>query len=100
MLGVWGTGAAFILLRDLRVLVRVVGVLALGMISLLLAGLALPPVDWSAALAGLTGPSLPEGGVIRVLALVGTTVALHALFLYPSAANEYWRDVDDRNVTW
>lgn len=92
--------AAAILLLDLRVLIRVFAVLVIGMSLLFLVGLAVAPVDWSAALSGLITPSVPEGGVLRVLALVGTTVVTYNLFLHPSAAKEYWADTPDRKAAW
>lgn len=93
-------GAAVILLLDLRVLIRLFGALVVGMSGLFLVGLALAPVDWGAALAGLAVPRVPDGGLVRVLALVGTTVVTYNLFLHPSAAKRYWADLDDRAAAW
>lgn len=91
--------AALILLLDLRVLIRVFAVLVIGMSGLFLVGLAFAPVDWSAALTGLVVPRVPEGGLVRVLALVGTTVVTYNLFLHPSAAKAYWADAH-REAAW
>lgn len=91
--------AALILLLDLRVLIRVFGALVIGMSALFLVGLALAPIDWSAALTGLVVPRVPDGGLVRVLALVGTTVVTYNLFLHPSAAKAYWTDTD-REDAW
>ncbi|MFO8098088.1 MAG: divalent metal cation transporter [Salinibacter sp.] len=92
--------AAFILLLDLRVLIRIFGVLVGGMSILFLTGLLMAPVDWSAALSGLLVPDVPDGGWVRVLALVGTTVVTYNLFLHPSAAKRYWADTADRTAAW
>ena len=92
--------AALILLLDLRILIRVFAVLVIGMSALFLVGLAFAPVDWSAALTGLVVPRVPDGGLVRVLALVGTTVVTYNLFLHPSAAKAYWADRDDRQTAW
>jgi Mn2+/Fe2+ NRAMP family transporter len=92
--------AAVILLLDLRVLIRVFAVLVVGMSVLFLVGLALAPVDWSAALAGLAVPAVPDGGLVRVVALIGTTVVTYNLFLHPSAAKQYWADTPDRAAAW
>ena len=92
--------AALILLLDLRILIRVFAVLVIGMSGLFLVGLAFAPVDWTAALTGLVVPRVPEGGLVRVLALVGTTVVTYNLFLHPSAAKAYWADHDDRGAAW
>jgi NRAMP (natural resistance-associated macrophage protein)-like metal ion transporter len=93
--------AAVILLLDLRILIRVFAVLVIGMSLLFVAGLLLAPVDWSAALGGLAVPSVPDGGgLLRIVALIGTTVVTYNLFLHPSAAKQYWADTDDREAAW
>lgn len=92
--------AAVVLLLDLRVLIRVFAALVVGMSLLFLAGLALAPVHWPAALTGLVVPRVPDGGLVRIVALVGTTVVTYNLFLHPSAAKEYWSDAEDRTAAW
>lgn len=92
--------AALILLLNLRVLIRVFAGLVIGMSALFLVGLVLAPVNWADALTGLTVPRLPAGSLVRVLALVGTTVVTYNLFLHPSAAKAYWADTDDRRTAW
>ncbi len=92
--------ATVILLLDLRILIRVFSVLVISMSGLFLVGLALAPVDWGAALTGLAVPRVPEDGLLRILALVGTTVVTYNLFLHPSTAKEYWADLDDREAAW
>jgi len=93
-------GAGVILLLDLRVLIRVFAVLVIGMSLLFLVGLLVAPVDWGAALTGLTVPRVPGDGLVRILALVGTTVVTYNLFLHPSAAKAYWIDTEDRRAAW
>jgi len=100
LVGLISLCAAIILLLDLRILIRVFSALVVGMSALFLVGLVLAPVDWSAALTGLAVPRIPEGGLLRVLALVGTTVVTYNLFLHPSAAKAYWADLDDRETAW
>lgn len=92
--------AAVILLLDLRILIRVFAVLVVGMSVLFLTGLTVAPVDWGAALAGLAVPQVPDGGLVRVIALIGTTVVTYNLFLHPSAAKRYWADTNDRAAAW
>jgi manganese transport protein len=92
--------AGVILLLDLRVLIHVFSVLVVGMSGLFLVGLVFAPVDWGAALTGLVVARVPEDGLVRVLALVGTTVVTYNLFLHPSAAKAYWADLDDRTAAW
>lgn len=44
----------------------------------------------SAILEGLFTPSLPEGSVMTVIALIGTTVVPYNLFLHANAVREKW----------
>jgi len=88
-------GSAAILLLNLRILIRVFAALVIAMSGLFLVGLALAPVDWSAAVTGLAVPSVPDGAPVRILALVGTTVVTYNLFLHPSAAKQYWSEHHD-----
>ena len=100
LVGLLALCAAFILALDLQILIRVFSALVVGMSGLFLVGFVLAPVDWSAALTGLATPHVPEDGLVRVLALVGTTVVTYNLFLHPSAAKAYWADLDDRETAW
>ncbi len=52
-------------------------------------------------LAGLFIPSLPEGGLFTVVALIGTTVVPYNLFLHASLVSEKWESVKDlKAVRW
>lgn len=82
--------AALLLLFDVRALVRVLAVLVALMSVLFLATLALAPVDWGAAVRGLLVPSVPEGGLMTLVALIGTTIVTYNLFLHAAAAKRYW----------
>lgn len=84
--------ASLILLLDLRVLTRLFAVLVVAMSLLFLATLLLAPVDGVAALRGLFVPSLPEGSLLTVVALIGTTIVTYNLFLHATAAKHYWQD--------
>jgi NRAMP (natural resistance-associated macrophage protein)-like metal ion transporter len=92
--------AGIILLLDLRVLVRVFAALVGGMSLLFLGGLVLTPVNWTAALVGLTVPSMPDGSLLTVVALIGTTVVTYNLFLHASVAKQYWADTVDAEAAW
>lgn len=93
-------GAGIILLLDLRILIRVFAVLVAGMSGLFVAGLLMAPVDWSAALQGLVVPHVPDGSLLTVIALIGTTVVTYNLFLHASAAKAYWADTADTQQAW
>lgn len=51
--------------------------------------LARPPLG--SLLGGMLRPSLPEGSLLMVIALIGTTVVPYNLFLHASAAARKWR---------
>ncbi|MCQ8186337.1 Nramp family divalent metal transporter [Parvularcula maris] len=65
-----------------------VGIVALMSAAFLLA-LALARPDPAALFAGLR-PQLPEGSLLTVLALLGTTIVPYNLFLHAAAAKERW----------
>lgn len=46
-------------------------------------------------LAGLFTPKTPEGSLMTVIALIGTTVVPYNLFLHASAVKSKWSSVDD-----
>jgi manganese transport protein len=46
--------------------------------------------DFGALLRGLSTPSVPTGGLLTVIALVGTTVVPYNLFLHSAAAQQKW----------
>jgi Mn2+/Fe2+ NRAMP family transporter len=49
-------------------------------------------------LEGLLVPRIPDGGLVMVLALIGTTVVPYNLFLHASAAKARWAGVGDLAV--
>jgi len=92
--------AAAILLLDLRRIAQLFTALVIAMSGLFVAGMLLAPVDWAAAARGLVTPAVPEGGLVTVVALLGTTIVTYNLFLHPSAAKAYWADTPDRTAAW
>lgn len=51
-------------------------------------------VDYSAFFSGFK-PSMPDGALLTVVALIGTTVVPYNLFLHTSAAKTRWQDSQD-----
>lgn len=51
--------------------------------------------DLGALLRGATVPSVPDGSLLTVIALIGTTVVPYNLFLHASAAKARWRGAGD-----
>ncbi|MEZ4702802.1 MAG: divalent metal cation transporter [Rhodothermales bacterium] len=82
--------AGLLLRLRMRLLIQILAVCVGGMSLTFLATLALAPVDWGSALAGLLQPALPEASPLVAVALVGTTIVTYNLFLHPSAARAYW----------
>ena len=54
--------------------------------------------DIAGMLRGLLVPQVPEGGLVMVLALIGTTVVPYNLFLHASAAKARWAGAADLAV--
>ncbi|MEL6871109.1 MAG: Nramp family divalent metal transporter [Pseudomonadota bacterium] len=88
--------AAIVLLRGShrqveRVLIGLVIVMAIAFVSTFIAGAP----QWSALLRGLLVPAVPEGSLITIVALIGTTVVPYNLFLHAAAAKLRYRGTKD-----
>lgn len=95
--------AIFLLLwfSNYKLLERIfVGLVALmGVCFVICAFLTQPSV--SDILQGMFVPSLPEGSLLTIVALVGTTVVPYNLFLHASLVKEKWKsDKDLKAVKW
>ncbi len=86
--------AAIVLFLELRMATRVLAGLVLLMSGIFLVTMFLAPVDWEQAFQGLILPRIPEDGLVRTLAMVGTTIVTYNLFLHGSAAKKYWTGFD------
>lgn len=85
--------AAFTLLwiGSYKTLERVfVGLVLLMSMSFLITSLLTRP-DWGEVLQGLFLPDIPSGGLLTVVALVGTTVVPYNLFLHASLVATKWK---------
>ncbi|WP_405382006.1 Nramp family divalent metal transporter [Maribacter sp. LLG6340-A2] len=49
-------------------------------------------------LKGLFIPSIPENGILTIIALVGTTVVPYNLFLHAALVSEKWKTISDLNL--
>jgi Mn2+/Fe2+ NRAMP family transporter len=91
---------AFLLLffGNYRVLEKVLVSLVVVMsISFLLTAIITRPDIW-AVIKGLLIPEIPEGSILTILALVGTTVVPYNLFLHTSLVSEKWKSKADLGV--
>jgi manganese transport protein len=87
--------AALLARGSYRLLQRALGLLvALMSVGFVVTAVAvLPPLP--ELLRGAFVPSLPEGGLLLALGLVGTTVVPYNLFLHATAVRERWGDEAD-----
>ena len=56
------------------------------------------PIDWASFVVGWIKPTIPEGGLKEVLAIIGTTVVPYNLFLHATASAEKWSTSDSSTV--
>jgi len=74
-----------------RVLLVIVGVMALAFLG----SFAVARPDWGAMTSGLFVPTIPDGALLTVIALIGTTIVPYNLFLHASAVSAKWSDAAD-----
>ncbi|MGB5369634.1 MAG: Nramp family divalent metal transporter [Flavobacteriaceae bacterium] len=90
-------GLAFLLLflGNYKVLEKVfMGLVLLMSLSFLITACITRP-DLGSMLKGMLVPSLPEGSILTVIALIGTTVVPYNLFLHASLVREKWTSKED-----
>ncbi len=88
---------AFILLYigRYKVLERfLVGLVIVMSLSFLLTAILTKP-DLLEIVKGMLIPGTPEGSILTVVALIGTTVVPYNLFLHASLVKEKWNNIDD-----
>ncbi len=54
--------------------------------------------DWSGIIKGLLTPSIPDGSVLIVIALIGTTVVPYNLFLHASSVSQAFKDSSEQDI--
>lgn len=74
-----------------KMLVLLVGVMS---ITFILTAIIIRP-DISAIIKGLFYPTIPKGGLMLTISLIGTTVVPYNLFLHASAVQERWDSAKD-----
>ncbi|MEO0575436.1 MAG: Nramp family divalent metal transporter [Pseudomonadota bacterium] len=74
-----------------RLLIALVVLMALAFIGTFVASTP----AWQALFSGLLIPTLPDGSLITVVALIGTTVVPYNLFLHAAAAKQRWHGAKD-----
>lgn len=76
-----------------RMLLSLVALMALAFIATFI---AVGP-DVTALFKGLSTPQVPDGSLLTVIALIGTTIVPYNLFLHASAVKAKWSSVQDLN---
>jgi manganese transport protein len=74
-----------------RMLLMLVALMALAFIATFI---SVGP-DLTALFKGLTTPKIPDGSLLTVIALIGTTVVPYNLFLHASAVKAKWSSIND-----
>ena len=94
-LGLAGTAAIILLLGKYQLIERLLLCLvALMSVAFLISFWATQP-DFSALLTGLFKPTIVDGSLLTIIALIGTTVVPYNLFLHAAASKARWRGVVD-----
>ncbi len=93
-----GLAAVALLRGSYRQLERLLIGLVMLMAIAFVGTFAVTRPDLAAMLRGLLVPRVPEGGLVMVLALIGTTVVPYNLFLHASAAKARWAGPRDLAV--
>lgn len=83
-------GACIILCGSYKVIERVLIFLVLLMAVSFIATFIVADSDFSAMFFGAFTPTIPEGSLLTVIALIGTTVVPYNLFLHAAAAKRRW----------
>jgi len=91
--------AGLLLMLNLHALTRIFSVLVVLMSLLFFATLLIAPVDWRAALQGLYTPSIPDGSLVTIVALMGTTIVTYNLFLHATVSKKHW-EKEKTEIAW
>ena len=95
VLGIAALAAALLLTGSYRVIERALVALVAVMTLAFAATFAITQPDWAALFSGLFTPSVPEGSLLTVIALIGTTIVPYNLFLHASVVARKGGSADD-----
>lgn len=90
-----GLAAVLLWFGSYRHIEKILLVLVLLMATAFILTFILVKPDVSALFQGLFQPNLPEGSLLTVIALIGTTIVPYNLFLHASAVKSKWQSVED-----
>ncbi|MFG0264616.1 MAG: Nramp family divalent metal transporter [Rhodopirellula sp. JB055] len=97
------TAWCILMIGRYRSLQRILVALVVTMSCVFLLTALSVPIDWRSFALGWIQPTIPDGGLKEVLAIIGTTVVPYNLFLHATASAEKWssdkkQPVSDENV--
>ncbi|NNC47033.1 MAG: Nramp family divalent metal transporter [Sphingomonas sp.] len=95
IIGIALLAAALLLRGTYKQVERVLLALVVIMAAAFVATFAIVRPDIAALFAGLVVPSIPDGALLTVIALIGTTVVPYNLFLHASAVKAKWSGPED-----
>ncbi|GMN03023.1 Nramp family divalent metal transporter [Erythrobacter sp. MTPC3] len=90
-----GLAAALLLGGSYRLVERVLLMLVITMAASFIATFIIVRPDPGAMLTGMFAPSIPDGALLTVIALIGTTVVPYNLFLHSTAVRNKWSGPED-----
>ena len=89
--------AAVLLLGGYKIVEKLlIGLVLIMALSFTVSAILVRP-DIESMLSGLI-PSVPEGGLLTAIALIGTTIVPYNLFLHAAAARKRWKESDEETV--
>ncbi|CAD78637.1 Manganese transport protein mntH1 [Rhodopirellula baltica SH 1] len=97
------TAWCILMIGHYRSLQRILVALVVTMSCVFLLTALSVPIDWRSIALGWIQPTIPDGGLKEVLAIIGTTVVPYNLFLHATASAEKWSSdkkepVSDENI--
>ncbi len=87
--------AALLLSGSYRLVERVLLVLVAIMAAAFVATFAIVRPDLGSLFGGMVSPTIPDGAMLTVIALIGTTVVPYNLFLHSTAVRQKWSGPQD-----
>ena len=91
ILAIAATASAILLIGRYKPIERILVALVLTMSAAFALAAVLVRPDLSGLVSGLW-PSIPDGGLLTAIALIGTTIVPYNLFLHAAASRERWSD--------
>ena len=89
-----GMALTLLMLGGYRIVQNVLIGLVVGMSTLFLISAIMVPPDWSEFAKQAFRPSIPDGALLTIIALIGTTVVPYNLFLHSTSSAKNWAGME------